>query len=1089
MDAASPPASGLPGPRASSAPVLAVVVVDDDAPALEAVLTGLASQDHARTDVLVVDVRAVEDPPAEGPPGEGQSLVDRVGRIVPASLVVRAPGADGEGAAVAAGLRARAAAQPPLREPRFLLFVPGQVVLGDTAVRRLVERALEANAAVVGPKVVGPTGALEETGWWFDGLATPVPVVPVAEVDQGQHDTDRQPDAVAGAAWMARADLFDEIGGIDPGGPDGTGHLGFCRRARAAGASMAVVPAAVARRVGVPVADRHPPEVVRPRFRLREALASTPARMAWLLPVLAVGTVAGVVHGVSTGRFRHVRGLVAAWPWNLRRLGSARRRPAGHLPGGAASTDDQPGLGRRTSPTSDLRRVVTGRDLVGEDGSEVLRRLNGAFGSVFGPGGLAMIIAAVVLGFGSRSLVADGMPVVGRLQRLPEVPGDLVAAWWAGWRSTGMGTTGSGPDGLALIGLLVGWWPGSAGSAWTVLVLGAFAVGAVGMWRLVRPVGGGRSRAVAVLVYLAVPIPYDALRGGRLAPLAAFAVMPWVARRLAGAQAMAPYGIRGGEPGPGTRLRGLWADVLVTALMVVAVVAIDPVLVVPVALVAVGLVVGTVLSGSSDGLGRLAVVVGCGSALAALVHLPVALAVAGATGGGWWNWWGGVSDGGWGDTGSIGLSGVISLTTTGDGSVASVALFVLPVLALWSARGRHLSVVVRAWFVAVAGAGVLVAVDQGWLGGSGILRSLDPAVLLVPVALGLAWASAAGVAGLGADLAHLAGQVQVGRGVRLVRNGLLGVVVAGLTVGALPVLAGSFAGDWGVPRHDLASAIPGIGPRLGDRDVAPGGDARVLWIGDPLVLPAVGVPLVEADDRVGTLGGLALAVTDGRPDLSDQWAPGTTDGLSSLRDSLAGAIDGATHRLGAELGRWGVARVVVVERSAPVPGPAVVRPVPDRLTEVLARQLDLQRVEAVNRAVTMYRNTAVEAPYSVVRDRNRRVVPATVARLTLTRWAVKAPADGALRWMVGPDDRWEVRVDDRPARVLAAGQDHGVADRPSVRVATGSVADFEVDDLLVGRRWLQLVSVGALVLLASWARTSRDAARRRPGERPGEVTQ
>ena len=54
VDAAPPPVGGQPdtaglggspAPRASSAPVLAMVVVDDEAPALEAVLAGLLAQD------------------------------------------------------------------------------------------------------------------------------------------------------------------------------------------------------------------------------------------------------------------------------------------------------------------------------------------------------------------------------------------------------------------------------------------------------------------------------------------------------------------------------------------------------------------------------------------------------------------------------------------------------------------------------------------------------------------------------------------------------------------------------------------------------------------------------------------------------------------------------------------------------------------------------------------------------------------------------------------------------------------------------------------------------------------------------------
>ncbi len=1067
-------AGGRPAPRASSALVLAIVVVDDEAPTLEPVLAGLLAQDHARIEVLVVDVRPMAARVGNGSDGP-PSLVERVGLIAPSSLVVRSPGVSGHGPAVATGLRARTAQRAGLPDPRFLLFVPGQVVLGDTAVRRLVERAVEANAGVVGPKVVGPDGALEETGWRFDPLGSPMPLVPDPEPDQGQRDADLQFDAVAGAAWMVRADLFAELGGFDPDGVDGTGHLEFCQRARAVGAAVAVVPSAVARRVGVPDSVRHPRSLVWPRFRLRRLMASPLTGLLARLPVLAVATAAGVVYGIGTGRFRHAQGLLGAWSWNLRRLSSARR-------GIGVST-----IGPTSTAVSDhrgswwlaLRRVATGRVLAGDDDrSDRLRHLNGVFGAVFGPGGLAIMIAVAVLGFGSRSLIVDGLSPVGRLQRLPAESGDLVAAWWAGWRSTGTGTSGSGPDGLGLVGLVVGIWPYSPDSLWTVLVLGSFAVGAFGIWRLARPVGGGRSRAVAVLVYLAVPIPYEALRAGRLAPLAAYAVMPWIVRRLAGAQAMAPYGLRGGEPGPGARLRSLWSDVLVTGLALVAVVGVDPVLLVPAAVVLVGLMVGTTLSGTTDGLLRLSMVVGGGAALAAVVHLPTVLSVSGADGRGWAGWLGGSVAGGWGATDSIGLDGILSLNARAGGPSAVMALFILPALALVAARGRHLSVVIRAWFVVAAGASLLVMLDREWLGDSGsVLRAVDPGVLLVVVAVGLAWASAAGVAGFGSDLAHLARQVHAGRSARIVRNSFIGVVIAGLSVGVVPVLAGSFAGDWGTARTDLASVLPGTGGRLVDGQSVRGGVARVLWLGDPTVLPAVGVPLASPGGGSGSLGPLAMAVTDGLPDLSDQWTPGETAGLAELRSALSSALDGATHRLGADLGRWGVANVVVVSRSTPVPEPGIERLVPDRLLEVLARQLDLERVEAVNGALVVYRNTTVEAPFSVVRDRNRRVVPALVERRSMGDLVIEAPADGALRWMIGPDDRWRVQVDGRPATVLASGEAYGVDQRPSVRVGTGSVVSLKLDDgRSKGRRRLQLVMAGLLALLASWARTSRDAS-------------
>ena len=61
--------------------------------------------------------------------------------------------------------------------------------------------------------------------------------------------------------------------------------------------------------------------------------------------------------------------------------------------------------------------------------------------------------------------------------------------------------------------------------------------------------------------------------------------------------------------------------------------------------------------------------------------------------------------------------------------------------------------------------------------------------------------------------------------------------------------------------------------------------------------------------------------------------------------------------------------------------------------------------------------------------------------------------------------------------VLASGEAYGVDHRPSVRVATGSVVSLKLDDgWSTGRRRLQMVLAGLLALLASWARTSRDAS-------------
>jgi len=1084
-----------PAPRPPTATVLAVLVAGHPEPSLDVVMAGLASQDHPRLEALVVD--AGIPPAAAGEP----TLVERVGRLLPGSTIARMEGNPGFGAAVAAGLTARSGVTPP----SFLLLLADDVLLVDTAVRRMVERALESNAGIVGAKVLAHDGSrtLDDLGASVDRLGTPVPLVEPGELDQGQYDTAGDVLAVSGAAVLVRTDLFEALGGIDPEVHGADGLVELCWRARLLGAAVATAPTAVARRVDTgsypldpsdpseghaaggsgngtagrrrPVRRRtreHPwSSSQRARNRLRMVLVChRPARTAAAVAGLLLATLVGAVYGLATGRFRHATGLVGAWPWNLRRLSSVRRRRRlMPTPDATASAT----VARLEVPHRAFRRVVTGRDLTGsDDRSPIQLRLHRLWSMLFGPGGMALMVSAVVLGFGSRSLVGTGLPAVGRMQPLPVDPMDLVRSWWLGWRPTGTGTTVVGPDGLALLGFLDGLWPWGSDLLWTLVVLAALPVGAVGVWRLTQPVGGGRSRAVAVLVYLSVPLPYDALRDGRLAPMAAFAVLPWVVRRLVGAQGVAPYGTRGGEAGPGTRLRGLWSEVLLTGLLLGAVAAVDPMLAVPVAMVLAGLVVGTILAGSLAGLGRLLLVTMAGVVVAGLLQLPLVLELlTGRSIGSLLNpvqW----------PVHGVGTMEMFRLDTGdfGLGRVGS-ALLVVPVLALVVARGRHLFIALRAWFVVAASWSAVWILNQGWWDGP----TPEPGVLLAPAAVGLAWAAAVGVAGLGSDL--LVGTS--GERFQRLRQAAVGVAGLSLAVAVLPVLGGSIDGAWGTARDDLRAAVPFIYSGPVDGGTIHGGVPRVLWLGDPSVLPAVGISL--GDDHLGggypgdgrpsggpIPDGLAMAVTDGRPDLIDQWPMDRTEGLASIRTSVLDAMAGDTSRLGARLATWGVGWVVLVERSTPVPQPAREVAVPDLLAGAMSRQLDLERMEGINRAVTVYRSTVVEAPLAVVRDRNRRAVPVTVTREAFDRRVLTASADGSLRWAIGPDDAWGFIVDGVRQPLVAPDDIGAAAVHPSVRVARGTVGVLELDGSgSRGRRTLQVILVGVVLLLASWARTAR----------------
>ena len=1056
-----PPAPPAP-PSAPTPLVSLVLVAHDPGEWFDDVLAGLAAQDHRLLDVVVVDA------------GRKAGLSDRVLNVLPDARTVEAPGSPGFGAAANRAVIGASDGQAnggtgPNRIPSYHLFMHDDVVLDGTAVRRMVERALAANAGVVGPKVlVGTDGRiLHDMGSTVDRYGSPVPRLHPGEVDQGQYDATPDVFAVAEAALLVRTDLFAAVGGFDPEIRFLDGHIDLCWRACLAGATVTTAPTAVGRTVsGDPSARRGTnPAILRPRHRLRMSLTNQAAgRSATVVAELAAATVLGVAYGLLTGRFRHVWGLVSAWPWNLGRHSGVRHRRriiARHRRVDPARVVAGPDM-----PHHAIRRAVTGRAPYGT-GDEAPGNIafHNIWSALLGPGGVALMASAAVLGFGSRHLLTRGLPAVGRLQALPADPMDLVRSWWHGWRPTGTGVSTTGPDALALLGVVARLMPGNDNLIWTAVVLAALPVGALGVWRLVRPVGGGRSRAAAVLTYLAVPLPYDALREGRLAPLAVYASLPWIAHRLAEAQGVVPYGHRGGDPGPGTRIRNMGSDILLTGLVVAAAIAIDPTVVVVLPVLVGGLVVGSLLAGSVAGLTRLVTVAAGGAVVAAIVQLPLlfnlvdnhpldSLAVP--------TTW---------PRGSLGTAAMFTLDTgspLGGSSWAGTfgidrigwTVLVVPALALVTATGWRLAISIRAAFVVAGGFASVWLVDQGWWQGP----TLPPELLLVPVALGLAWAAAAAVADMGTTRS-------MPRGGPNLRNALPAVAGLALALTVLPVVVGSLGGRLGMPEADLPSALPFIAePRAGIGETTRGGDGRVLWVGEPTILPAVGVPL--SDDPLS--GEVAVAVTDGRPDLIDQWPYDLTGapGVAEIRDALAEALAGRTSRLGAAIGAWGVDHVVLVERSAPAPHEAIEAPLPPTYAAALTRQLDMARVEGLNSAVTIFENIATRPVHAVVRDRTGRAVPAAVTPLAYDRLQVQASADGAYRWILGPEGAWSFSVDGITRPLVPAGEAGGVPGRPSVRVASGTIGELVHDGASSrSRRLLQVAALCGVLLLASWLRT------------------
>ena len=77
-----------------------------------------------------------------------------------------------------------------------------------------------------------------------------------------------------------------------------------------------------------------------------------------------------------------------------------------------------------------------------------------------------------------------------------------------------------------------------------------------------------------------------------------------------------------------------------------------------------------------------------------------------------------------------------------------------------------------------------------------------------------------------------------------------------------------------------------------------------------------------------------------------------------MRNAIEHAVAGDTSRLGRLLAPFGIRYVVTVEHLAPAPAVTPTVPISAGVVRALGTQLDLERVEGINEAVTVYRNNS-----------------------------------------------------------------------------------------------------------------------------------
>ncbi len=1037
--APAPPAEIVDAPA-----VVAVVVACDPDEQFAETLSSLGQQDYENLSVLVVDA------------GSQEPIADRVAEVLPEAYLHRLAGDPGW--SVAANQSIELVSGSP-----FLLFCHDDVALEPDCVSELMGELYRANGGIAGPKLVSwdDDRRLLQLGMGSDRFGVTVDLVERGEFDQDQYDAVRDVFVVPGGVQLVRADLFAALGGFDPTIKTMGEDLDLCWRAQAAGARVLAVPSAKARHREAMTARITPGERRRllTRHRLRTVLATASSRRS-LLTVIGAFLLILIesLYSLLAGRRGQARDVLGAIPWNLTRLDDLRRKRRQIRR--TRTVSDRDVAKRQAGGSARLAAFSRGQFSAGQDRFSLMwGSVRSSFrgedsGNVRDATVIGTILAIILL-FGSRHLLTRGVVPVGEI---PDVPGAtmLLREWLGGWRTVGTGGPGNAPTALLILGLLRALFFWAPGLFDTLLVVGPIFLGPIGVYRLARPLGSPRAGAIAALVYAGNPITVSAMSGARWEALVVLASAPFLLATLLRVAGLHPFGPVGGPPGPSVADRNLAVRLLRFGFLVAFVASFAPA-VVPVAVLMAVLVaiVGLLAAPGTDAREPLAAALVAVVAPVAL-HAPWSFDVLADIS---WAW----------IVGPISpendFDSLLELIQFAPGApearLVALGLVVAAALAFAVVRAELLPLVVTGWVLTLAFVGLTWAGRRGWLP-----MDLPTAeIMLAPAAIGLTLAVMTGVRSLESGL------IGVEVKPRLLRLASVVGAVAVFAMGFTGLLS-SLSGVWEAPTQSFSSSTELLVQQQQSEgtNATPG---RVLWIGDPSVLPL---------DAFTTDGGIEYAVSEGgRPDVRGRWVTrpvGATDGIGAQLDL---ARDGQVVRLGRLLAPYGIDNVVVVPQLAPAPyaGP-VVDPGAD-VVRSLSQQLDLERVPGVLNLI-VFRNTSSGGLATVLPNPEAALAQTPVDQLDVNlaqestfilnhrpgQWVVDMPADAEVLVAI---DRLGVEASGARSEVAAGFDELAVLPAgPSGEVILEYRPRLRRQAALVGQ--FLLVAIGAIL-----AQTRREGAR------------
>ncbi len=528
--------------------VTAVIVAHDGAVWLPRLMEALGAQTKPVQRVVAVDTGSRDR--------SGSLLAAQLGQ----AAVFGMDRSTGYAAAVRRAVQHKAASVPVSGAPgrgrgdevEWLWLLHDDCEPAPDALEQLLRGATETpRAAVLGPKLRDWTdrNVVVEAGLSIDTAGRRVTGVEPREVDQGQHDGDRDSLAVCSAGMLVRRDVWERVGGFDPGMALFAEDIDFCWRVHEAGFRVRVVTDAVVYHVRAATRARRAISVGR-----RARLLDRRNGLLTLLGNLPFGRMlVALVGNLALSLSRTLFYLVAKRPGAaldesaamlglvgrpLLLAGARRRRAPGRRSAYGTLRADLP-PGRSIRRFAELAATVVAKptpdNLAGAhhasddptDDESLLVDAGFLQRMLTRPGVLIVLGLIVVAAVAERRILTSGTLGGGALLPASEGASGLWSQFLQGYHTVGVGSASAGPPFLAALAVLATLLLGKAWLAVDVLLLGCVPLAGLTAYLAL----GRVSRLAVVRVWAAVsyallPIAIGAISAGRLGSAVAFVLVP-----------------------------------------------------------------------------------------------------------------------------------------------------------------------------------------------------------------------------------------------------------------------------------------------------------------------------------------------------------------------------------------------------------------------------------------------------------------------------------------------------------------------------------------------------------------------------------